>query len=542
MPGLGIFFVLSVAAGVTAALVHSKKKKVDVELYLRKFRRAARDYRNVHGDVARDIDKLQEYLDDDVEKNDRLSLSLDGLFLKVEGVSETEAEELIQVAGGESFFQLVPYLALFEPDVPMPVARFTYSPSEVMTTTPVNYDTSDCNAHGLEITEYKWKNNQRYFKEAGTYDVTLSIKDSEGNWSDSYEQTIVVNEAKGIKKMIAYEDALYLLFNNGKCFAKGKNSFGEFGNGSLSPLKSLSLVGSLEALVDVACGDGFNIYHFADHTIGSSGINKIGQLGLGDTQQRKSIGSIWGLEHILQIDTGRSFSAALLASGEVYLWGDNSEHQLSRNDLFEMRSPLLMEELQNIKQIALGPNFGLALSHNGVVFGWGNNAHGQLGTGDKNEVVHPVETLYKNAVSVHCGDRFSMVITKDGTVEGSGYNNYNQLGSGKPSVVMTPSLIAGADQVETLYVQQSLTAGVKTDGTLIMWGNSGSISEKAISNPTVVDGIEQVAFVANNGRKLFVITEDERLYNVNNPYGPHGYSEISFDFVKMLKKSLKDSF
>lgn len=74
-----------------------------------------------------------------------------------------------------------------------PVASFTVLNKEIVAgETTVIYQTKSSSPRGVEIVDEKWEGRQEIFEAAGTYTVSYSVQDANGEWSDPYIQTIIV--------------------------------------------------------------------------------------------------------------------------------------------------------------------------------------------------------------------------------------------------------------------------------------------------------------------------------------------------------------
>lgn len=76
-----------------------------------------------------------------------------------------------------------------------PVAKFTIQPGEIMAgQTEVTYTTESSSPQGLSIVDERWEGKQDIFSTAGKYNVSYSVQDSNGTWSDPYTLTIEVKQ------------------------------------------------------------------------------------------------------------------------------------------------------------------------------------------------------------------------------------------------------------------------------------------------------------------------------------------------------------
>ncbi|MGG4554230.1 stalk domain-containing protein [Paenibacillus humicus] len=74
-----------------------------------------------------------------------------------------------------------------------PVASFTVLNDKIIAgETTVLYQTKSSSPKGVPIVEERWEGRQDIFASAGTYTVSYSVQDANGEWSDPYVRTIVV--------------------------------------------------------------------------------------------------------------------------------------------------------------------------------------------------------------------------------------------------------------------------------------------------------------------------------------------------------------
>lgn len=539
---LGI--VLTITSIIGAAVYFVKERdEIPIDVYrdYELFLNAMTEYREHHPDYAKDIRRLTPYIDVPFKINlKRYALSLDGKFLTVSDLPEEEAQALINEIGGDSYINgIYTYLTLRRVnDLSRikPVAHFSMKPDNKFTTTSyITYDTSTCIAEDGEILEKKWENKQATFKEPGIYTIRLKIKDKNGNWSDFFEREIKVAEEQGIKQIETYDGSFFMVYNNGKTLSKGQNEFGQLGIGSLHAAPDLKYNSMYDSVLDVACGESFNIFRFHDGSVGTAGSNRNGELATGDKNNQKTISIVWGLENIKQIAAGNKFAAALDYEGNVYVWGDNSYNQLMKEDTVDSTTPIKLAGVSGIKQIACGSNFGLALKYDGTVMAWGDNSHGQLAVGYKGSIPNASVTLYSNVKSVHAGDKYSLVVTESGKVIGCGNNAYGQLGMKGKSEVLFPTEIIGLKEVESIRARESLVMALSKTGKIFVWGNFNTPASKPIFEPTEAPGISYVKLFTNSGKKGFVIDINNDFYIINDLSGRYEKKKMYDNFNDFIE-------
>ena len=539
---LGFVVTIGSLIGAVAILMKEKQDKpIDVYKDYEAILNAAGEYKDEHGEYAKDIKKLLPFVvHASTLSTKRYALSLDGKFLTVSHLPEGEANRIINEIGGDSYINgSYTYLTLQRRNdlsKVKPIAHFSMKPeNKISTTSFITYDTNGCVTEDNEILEKKWENKYATFKEPGMYTIRLKIRDKHNNWSDFYEKEIKVVEEKGIRALSAYDGSFFMLFNNGKVLSRGKNENGQLGIGSLNAYTDLKYNSMHDSVMEVACGEGFNVFRFHDGSIGTAGTNRNGELATGDKNAQKTITSVWGLHNIKQISAGKKFAAALDYEGNVYVWGDNSEAQLMREDIPDSPTPFKLEKIDGVKQIACGANFGLALKYDGTVMVWGDNSSGQLAVGYKGSLSEPSVALYSNVKSVHAGDKFSLVVTESGKVFGCGNNTFGQLGSKGKSEVYFPTEVMRVKEVELLDVKESLVLCILKTGKALVWGNFNGPGMKPIFDPTEIPGINYIINSANNGKKCFLMDVNHDLYIVSDLSGRYDKKKMYENFNDFME-------
>ncbi|GAB6107953.1 RCC1 domain-containing protein [Fusibacter bizertensis] len=539
---LGIVVTIGSLIGAVAYFLKDKEEiPIDAYKDYEVFLNAMTEYKNNHSDYAKDIRKLLPFMSNPEKMNlKRYGLSLDGKFLTVSHLPEEEAQKLINEIGGDSYINGVyTYLTLRRMNdlsEIKPIAHFSMKPdNKFSTTTFITYETSGCIAENGEILERKWENKFATFKEPGIYTIRLKIRDKNNNWSDTFEREIKVVEEKGIRDIEAYDGSFFMLYKNGRCLSRGKNESGQLGIGSLNPVNDLKYNSMYDSVLQIACGEGFNVFKFHDGSVGTAGSNRYGELATGDKNAQKTITSVWGLENIKQVSAGRKFAAALDYEGNVFVWGDNSDGQLMQDEVQDSMLPIKLEGVTGIKQISCGANFGLALKYDGTVMAWGDNTHGQLSVGYKGSVSEPVVTLFSNVKSVHAGDKYSLVVTDSGKVFGCGNNAYGQLGTKGKSEIFFPTEVLRLKDVETLKVRDSLTLAVMKTGKIYVWGNFNGPGNKPMYDPVEITGINYAKAFANNGKKCFVIDSNNDFFVISDLSGKYDKKKMFENFYEFME-------
>jgi alpha-tubulin suppressor-like RCC1 family protein len=287
----------------------------------------------------------------------------------------------------------------------------------------------------------------------------------------------------------------YALTSNGEVYGWGVNSYGELGDGHLTPYETKAVEVNFPAGTKIAAlgdpmpfdaglaidssghvwGWGLNatsdlclpklIYtrpkklplsHVtlatgarthslfdSNGTVYACGSGDAGELGNGSTTSVSIPTPVTGLpsgKKIATLTSSWEGSGALLTNGDYYDWGYNAAGQLGDGTTTDSAVPVevtLPGSVTQVFQGGSGPKNGqtMAVLENGSVWTWGDNDRGQLGIGSRTSAVTPVEVHIPKGVAfvkVSSGGFASYAIDKDGRLWSWGDDSEGQLGIGKP--------------------------------------------------------------------------------------------------------------
>jgi alpha-tubulin suppressor-like RCC1 family protein len=270
-------------------------------------------------------------------------------------------------------------------------------------------------------------------------------------------------------------------FQEGQLYVCGYNAYGTLGTNDRtyysSPVQTVA--GGLNW--KQVSGGGYNNCGIkSDGTLWIWGRNTGGQLGDNTVTHKSSpIQTVAGGTNWKQVSTATSnFSvAAIKTDGTLWCWGSNSAGELGDNTSVNKSSPVqTIAAGWNWKQVSTGSQNTFAIKTDGTLWGWGSNTNGQLGDNTRTLRSSPVQTVSggTNWKYVDAGVYCVAAIKTDGTLWGWGANNYGQLGTNDRANQSSPvQTVAGGTNWK--YVSSSeATAGIKTDGTLWVWGWNGN--------------------------------------------------------------------
>jgi alpha-tubulin suppressor-like RCC1 family protein len=239
------------------------------------------------------------------------------------------------------------------------------------------------------------------------------------------------------------------------------------------------------------------------------GENNYGQIGDGTTIYRSSpvqtlvVGRVWG-----KISMGAFHGAGILVDQTLWTWGRNNFGQLGQQTTLNTSSPAQTVTLSSDwYSVAAGYNSTGGIKYNGTLWMWGFNILGTLGDNTVVNRSSPVLTYAggNNWVSISIGRNHSGGIKSDGTLWMWGGNANGQLGNNSTvslsSAVQT--FVSGTDWA-SIYCGDNFTIAIKTDGEIWGWGlnSTGQFgNETYISNsvPTQVIGYSSTWTEASAG-------------------------------------------
>ena len=209
-----------------------------------------------------------------------------------------------------------------------------------------------------------------------------------------------------------------------------------------------------------------------------------GQLGDNTTTNRStpvttfSGGTTWK-----SID-GRAGSTAIKTDGTLWVWGSNTRSQLGTNNSTSRSTPVTtFAGGNNWKQVSGGREHKAAIKTDGTLWVWG---YGGSNIGDNpgvrfGDVNTPVTTFAggTNWKQVSCSQYNTLGIKTDGTlwVWGSNLNGSLGINDGTGTEKNTPvTTFAGGNTWKSVVggTGSNSVAAIKTDGTLWVWGSNGS--------------------------------------------------------------------
>ena len=271
--------------------------------------------------------------------------------------------------------------------------------------------------------------------------------------------------------------------NQNQLYLWGDNSQGQLGDNTVTTRSSpVQTVAGGTNWKQVSLGTTHAAAIKTDGTLWTWGFNSSGQLGNNDrTKQSSPVQTVAGGNNWKFVSCGGAFTAAIKTDGTLWSWGFNSSGQLGVGDNSNRSSPTqIFAGGTDWKQLACGDQHAAAIKNDNKLYVWGNGGFGKLGRGDTTSQNTPVQTAFFNYTDwrqVSCGLYHTAVIKTDGTLYVMGYN-FPGLGFlgvdafAAANQTIPTTTLAGGNNWREVSCGDFNTSGIKTDGTLWVWGDN----------------------------------------------------------------------
>ena len=223
-------------------------------------------------------------------------------------------------------------------------------------------------------------------------------------------------------------------------------------------------------------------------------------------------------------------------AGQVKSWGFNLYGQLDNGTGEYSPVPETATGLSAVTAIAAGgPQ--LALLANRTVVAWGSNYDGQPGNGTTTGSSTPVAVSGIGGVTaIAAGDGHGLALLSDGTVRAWGLNTSGELGDGTTTgpqtctdpefgpfgSAITPVAVTGLSGVTAIAANGNESLALLSNGTVVAWGQLGSLPTTDSSTPVPVSGLSGVTAIAASGGQNLALLSDGTV----RAWGSNGYGQL----------------
>ena len=160
--------------------------------------------------------------------------------------------------------------------------------------------------------------------------------------------------------------------------------------------------------------------------------------------------------------------------GGLWLWGKGTTGELGNNTALNSCSPIqTIAGGSNWKQVSLGGGHAAGIKTDGTLWLWGLNTAGPIGDNTTIARSSPVQTVSggTNWRQVSLGFSISAAIKTDGTLWLWGSGVCGSIGDGTTAFRSSPvQTISGGNDWKQVSLSIVSSAAIKTDGTLWLWG------------------------------------------------------------------------
>jgi alpha-tubulin suppressor-like RCC1 family protein len=243
----------------------------------------------------------------------------------------------------------------------------------------------------------------------------------------------------------------------------------------------------------ISLGYGFSGAIKTDGTLWMWGIGNSGQHGDGIATNKSSpVQTVTFDTKWKQLSCGGMQVGAIKTDGTLWMWGSNTSGRLGDNTTNNKSSPVQTVTVgTNWQQVSCGYIHTAAVKTDGTLWIWGRNAYGQLGNNTTTDRSSPVQTVTAgtNWKQVSCGYQHTAAVKTDGTLWCWGMNTFGQLGNNSTTGALTGlsspvQTITGGNNWAFVSTGYAITAAIKTDGTLWVWGRNvlGVLGDNTTTN------------------------------------------------------------
>ena len=275
-------------------------------------------------------------------------------------------------------------------------------------------------------------------------------------------------------------DTIIAIKSDGTLWNWGINTTGSLGDGTRTNRSSpVQTIAGGSNWKECATGDSYSAGIKTDGTLWVWGFNSYGQLGTSNITHRSSpVQTVAGGTNWQFVSSGKYNMSAIKTDGTLWMWGRNNWGQIGDATRTARSSPVqTIAGGTNWKQLSISSFHVLAIKTDGTLWAWGSNSNGELGDTTIAQKSSPVQTIAGGTNWKQCsaGTNSSAGIKTDGTLWVWGHNNTRKLADNTTTHRSSPvQTISGGTDWKSVSMGYQHCAAIKTDGTLWLWGQNGS--------------------------------------------------------------------
>jgi alpha-tubulin suppressor-like RCC1 family protein len=287
-----------------------------------------------------------------------------------------------------------------------------------------------------------------------------------------------------------------VLGEDGRIYVWGQNNFGLFGGTDRGPTyvrQEPTPVPALDRITGIAAFEHGGAALRQDGTVWMWGEDREGLLATGALTRSWESGKqqyiaqrVAGLDAVVQIAGGSKHVLALKSDGTVWAWGANKYAQLGLGDTQARPIPTKIQPLAGVTRIHADGSMSAARQADGSWVVWGGAPSARPPTDDGPPVLTPslLPGFLRDATDVACG----VVAFRDGTVRTWGNNSFGSLGTGGSVDAVSPRgvLVRSLSGIVRVWAGGNRDLALRSDGTLYLWGPSGSEQAGVFRVPKVI--------------------------------------------------------
>lgn len=281
------------------------------------------------------------------------------------------------------------------------------------------------------------------------------------------------------------------------------------------------------------------------------GFNSYGTVGDGTTTNVTSPTIIDGGTSYSALTNSLSYTACgITTTGALKCWGQSTSGQVGYGGSLNRLSPNLIDSGVSYAKVSNGQNATCAVTTAGALKCWGADRNYNIGLS--------VSTNYTTPQLIHTGEVFSQVIVNDArtcalnslnVLKCSGQRQIGIMGDGLNSQLHSFSAISSLDTYSSLsQTGQFMSAGLKSDGSLWLWGfgrsgsdylGDGSSQDLALTPVQVLISTGSTFTKISKGSKhTCAIRSDQKLYCWGlNTFGSVGDNTTTTRFLPVAVDS-----